>query len=186
METLWCGGWINKFNFSFPPTFASYLRQNVTVRIEGKIIHCLVTPVKILNIERERIIFYPLHRRCLDLKLGIILINLKFVFLYQWSLMNMKKCRFKIYLARMCSQTRLCGKSFSTNITMKWPIFESLYLGLVVSQVLLQIWQLDKGAPALRNVTFVWSLTWHTHTHWFIIVIDWMHFSREETLNPFF
>ena len=63
------------------------------------------------------------------------------------------------HLARVSPQTALCGESLSTDVAVERSVLQPLNLGLVVSEVLLQVGQLDEGSTALRYVALVRTFT---------------------------
>lgn len=59
----------------------------------------------------------------------------------------------------MGSKGGLGGETFAADGALEGPVLGSLQLGVVVTQVLLQVGQLDEGPAALGHVTSVRSLT---------------------------
>lgn len=59
------------------------------------------------------------------------------------------------YLGRVSPQARLRGESFSADITVKRSVLRAFHLSVVIAQMLLQIAELDEGAAAFWQVTFI-------------------------------
>lgn len=63
------------------------------------------------------------------------------------------------YFRRVGAQTGLGGEAFAADVAVERAVFGALHLGVVISQVLLQVRQLDERPPAVGKVTFVWTFT---------------------------
>lgn len=58
----------------------------------------------------------------------------------------------------MGAETRLGGESLAANVAVKWTVLGALHLGIVISQMLLQVRQLNEGAATVRQMTLVGPL----------------------------
>lgn len=67
-------------------------------------------------------------------------------------------------LCRVRSETALGGETLATDVAVEGPVLGPLHLGVVVAEVLLQVRQLDEGAPAVWEVAFVGALAWKVRT----------------------
>lgn len=63
------------------------------------------------------------------------------------------------YFRRVGAQTGFGGEAFAADVAVERAVFGALHLGVVISQVLLQVRQLDERPPAVGKVTFVWTFT---------------------------
>lgn len=53
------------------------------------------------------------------------------------------------YFRRVCSEAGLGSETFAADVAVKRPIFRSFYLGVVISEVLLQVAELYEGSAAV-------------------------------------
>ena len=63
------------------------------------------------------------------------------------------------HLSSVGPQTALCGEALATDVAVEGSVFQSFNLWLVVTEVLLQVRQLDERSATLGNVTFVGPLS---------------------------
>ena len=59
------------------------------------------------------------------------------------------------YFRSMRPQAGFRGKAFSADCTMEGPVFGPFDLSVVVSEVLLEVGELDEGPAAVREVALV-------------------------------
>jgi len=62
------------------------------------------------------------------------------------------------------SERTLRGKAFAANVAVEGTVLGSLDLRVVVAEVLLQVGQLNEGAPALGEVALVRTLSCNNDT----------------------
>ena len=74
----------------------------------------------------------------------------------------------------MSPEAALGSEPLAADVAVEGPVFQPLYLGLVVPEVLLQVGQLDEGPATVRDVTLVGSLSWNI----IIIIIKIMYSVR--------
>lgn len=60
----------------------------------------------------------------------------------------------------MSAQTRLGSESLAADVAVKWTVLGALYLGIVVSQMLLQVRELNEGASTFGQMTLVRPFAW--------------------------
>lgn len=65
-------------------------------------------------------------------------------------------------LGRVGPEAAFGSEPFTADVAVEGPVFGPLDLRVVIAQMLLQIWQLDKGSSTIRKVAFVGSLTCET------------------------
>lgn len=68
------------------------------------------------------------------------------------------------YLRGVRSERALRGEALAADVAVEGPVLGALHLGVVVAEVLLQVGELDEGAPALGQVALVGPLACNTKT----------------------